>query len=162
MSLFKKVGRRGVTLVELVIVLALMGILSVVIVSLTSTISSIVGNSTEMSDNIEKITLSREFIENWFYSFDSSENEYIIENNKLIIVSENKEYKIYVDDEKNICVDYPDASLNNNSRPTKYEFSNIVNLKFENYEKTRLYICYIIYIENENEKTFSFVLGRRS
>lgn len=162
MSLFKKVGRRGVTLVELVIVLALMGILSVVIISLTSTISSIVGNSTEMSDNIEKITLSREFIENWFYSFDSSENEYIIENNKLIIVSENKEYKIYVDDEKNICVDYPDASLNNNSRPTKYEFSNIVNLKFENYEKTRLYICYIIYIENENEKTFSFVLGRRS
>ena len=139
-----------------------MGILSVVIISLTSTISSIVGNSTEMSDNIEKITLSREFIENWFYSFDSSENEYIIENNKLIIVSENKEYKIYVDDEKNICVDYPDASLNNNSRPTKYEFSNIVNLKFENYEKTRLYICYIIYIENENEKTFSFVLGRRS
>lgn len=162
MSLFKKVGRRGVTLVELVIVLALMGILSVVIVSLTSTISSIVGNSTEMSDNIEKITLSREFIENWFYSFDSSENEYIIENNKLIIVSENKEYKIYVDDEKNICVDYPDASLNNNSRPTKYGFSNIVNLKFENYEETRLYICYIIYIENENEKTFSFVLGRRS
>lgn len=157
MSLFNKVGRRGVTLVELVIVLALMSILSVVIVSLSSTMSSLVQRNSEVGDNITSLTLSREFIENWFYTFDESDNDYIINDGNLSINCNSKTYSISLVDKK-ITVEYPD----NYDIPNEYYFENILSVKFENIENTKLYKCKITYLEKEKDKEFSFILGRRT
>lgn len=160
----KRMGQRGVTLVELVIVLALVAVLSTTIILLTTSIKGLVDNNKQLYEEMDNLTYSRQFIEKWFHNFDTIDNKYDIRNDKLVIISEGIEYSIHIETDK-IIVKYQEELVNpeltDNPIPSFYEFIGVYDIKFENYEGTRLYNCTIFYNEND-ELSFSFILGRRS
>ena len=76
----KRTSQRGVTLVELVIVLALLIVITTLIISLTTALNGLVKVNERLYQSIEDLTISRNYIENWFYSFDEKDNIYSIDN----------------------------------------------------------------------------------
>ena len=160
----KRMGQRGVTLVELVIVLALCAILATTIIMLTTSMRGLVTNNEQLYNEMENLTYCRQFIEKWFHNFDETDNIYEIRENDLYITSDGVEYSIRVEEDK-VLVDYPDElidpELTDNPITDYYEFMGIYGIKFENYEDTRLYKCTIFYNDKDG-LSFSFILGRRS
>ena len=55
----KRTSQRGVTLVELVIVLALLIVITVLIISLTTALNGLVRVNQRLYDNIENLTITR-------------------------------------------------------------------------------------------------------
>lgn len=177
----KRTSQRGVTLVELVIVLALLIVITTLIISLTTALNGLVKVNERLYQSIEDLTISRNYIENWFYSFDEKDNIYSIVNGNLTIKTDDGEYKIWVDSSilyaeypENINLDNTNNSDNANDNTNiendesegqesnGFEFEGLKNIEFENYENTRLYKCLITYESDGEEKQFSFILGRRS
>ena len=158
----KRMGQRGVTLVELVIVLCLIAIISTSILGLILAIDGLVQNSKEAEHDIQELTYFRKFIEEWFYSYDEEKNQYEILGNKLYITEDGNIYTIDINEDI-VTVGYDESKLNPSL--TEYPYTNtftfegINSIKFECYEDTRLYKCIITYDE---EETFDFILGRRS
>ncbi len=166
----KRTSQRGVTLVELVIVLALLIVITVLIISLTTALNGLVRVNQRLYDNIENLTITRRYVENWFYSFDEKDNVYEIRNNdELVIICDNSEYKIWVDSSV-LYVEYPDdnqqdnlgSELDDEQNSNGFEFEGLIDIEFENYDETRLYKCLITYESDGENKEFSFILGRRS
>lgn len=153
-----KMGQRGVTLVELVIVLALVAIISTSVVLLCNSISAIVVSNQKQYYKIESLTLTREFVDKWFHNFDEKESIYECKNYKLVIINNGVEYTIRCVDE-NIEVDYPSDSLS----PNKLVFKGIKDIKFENNDlNNRIYKCTILFVSDEEDVEYSFLISRRS
>ena len=153
-----KMGQRGVTLVELVIVLALVAIISTSVVLLCNSISAIVVSNQKQYYKIESLTKAREFIDKWFHNYDEKESIYECKNDKLVIVNNGVEYTIRCADES-IEVDYPVDSLS----PNKLDFKGIKDIKFENYDSNnRIYKCTILFVSEDESDEFSFMISRRS
>lgn len=153
----KRVSQRGVTLVELAVVLAILSIITTMIVSFTFSMRDLTTKNEEMYNEMERLTFGRDFIENWFYSFDESDSTYNINDGKLTINNNDTDYSISITEQDVIIFDYPNGS--NKS----YLFEGIRDIEFENVElennSTGLYKCTILYGEDSE---FAFVLGRRS
>ena len=165
----KRIGRRGVTLVELVIVLALVAIISTDVVVLTRSLNHLVEMNSQTFDDITNLSNCRIFIENWFYSFDDinyevstngwtfnyNERKFVIDTtNKPVIITDGENNYTFSVEGDNILVLHKGAD-----EVYTYNFSGLKKIEFENYEDTRLYKCIISYGDDE---TFSFVMGRRS
>lgn len=172
----KRTSQRGVTLVELVIVLALLIVITTLIISLTTALNGLVRVNERLYQSIEDLTITRRYVEKWFYSFDEKDNVYEIRNNdELVIIKDGSEYKIWVDSSV-LYAEYPENINSDNANDNTniendesdgqesngFEFEGLMNIEFENYENTRLYKCLITYESNGEEKEFSFILGRRS
>ena len=153
-----RIGRRGVTLVELVVVLALIAILSTTIVLMSKSLSGLVSMNNHTYDNIENLSVSREFIEKWFHTFDSEEYVYEVNNDNIIIknIDNTNSYTIRVNNGL-IEIDYPD--IVSSSIPRTLTFKNINDIKFKTITERRIFKCTIIYDENLE---FSFVLSKNS
>lgn len=167
----KRTSQRGVTLVELVIVLALLIVITTLIISLTTALNGLVKVNERLYQSIEDLTISRNYIENWFYSFDEKDNIYSIDNGNLTIKTDNGEYKIWVDSSI-LYAEYPEHIISDNINiendesegqdSNGFEFEGLIDIEFENYDETRLYKCLITYESDGENKEFSFILGRRS
>lgn len=155
----KRVSQRGVTLVELVVALTILSIITTLIVSFTVSMRNLTNRNNEMYNEMESLTFSREFIENWFHSFDEESNVFNINNEGMLVITSNSvEYSINITEQDVVILEYP------NEKDKSYLFEGIDKIAFENVESennvsTRLYKCTISYGE---ESKFSFVLGRRS
>lgn len=158
----KRMGQRGVTLVELVIVLCLIAIVSTSILGLVLALNGLVDNNQEANHDIQELTYFRRYIEDWFYSFDKKENDYLVVGQDLLIISDNEYYQYSIDGDI-ITVDYPsekiDPEMTDFPYTSTYTFEGIKDIEFDYYEDTRLYKCTVTFGE---EESFSFVLGRRS
>ena len=158
----KRMGQRGVTLVELVIVLCLIAIISTSTLGLIMAIDGLVQSSKEAEHDIQELTYFRRFIEEWFYSYDEEKNQYEIIDEMLYITEDDVVYSLDIN-EDTITVGYHeskiDPDLTEYPYTNTYVFEGINSIKFEYYEETRLYKCIITYDE---EETFDFILGRRS
>ena len=153
-----KMGQRGVTLVELVIVLALVAIISTSVVLLCNSVSAIVFSNQKQYYKIESLAKAREFIDKWFHNYDEKESIYECKNDKLVILSNGVEYTIRCVDES-IEVDYPVDSL----FPNTLDFKGIKDIKFENYDSNnRIYKCKILFISEDENEEFLFMISRRS
>lgn len=154
----KRVSQRGVTLVELAVVLAILSIITTMIVSFTFSMRDLTNSNEEMYNEMERLTFGRDFIEKWFYSFDESGSTYSVDSEgKLTINNNATDYSISITDQDVIIFDYP------NDSNKSYLFEGIRGIEFENVEldnnSTDLYKCTILYGEDSE---FAFVLGRRS
>lgn len=154
----KRVSQRGVTLVELAVVLAILSIITTMIVSFTFSMRDLTNSNEEMYNEMERLTFGRDFIENWFYSFDESGSTYSVDSEgKLTINNNATDYSISITEQDVIIFDYP------NDSNKSYLFEGIRGIEFENVElennSTGLYKCTILYGEDSE---FAFVLGRRS
>ena len=164
----KRVSQRGVTLVELAVVLAILSIITTMIVSFTFSMRDLTTKNEEMYNEMERLTFGRDFIEKWFYSFDESGSIYSVDSEgKLTITINNndevKNYSISITEQDVIIFDYPNDSNDLNDSNKSYLFEGIRGIEFENVElnnnSTGLYKCTILYGEDSE---FAFVLGRRS
>ena len=155
----KRVSQRGVTLVELAVVLAILSIITTMIVSFTFSMRDLTTKNEEMYNEMERLTFGRDFIEKWFYSFDEESSTYVIDNNAIDGYSNLSinGYSISITEQDVIIFDYP------NDSNKSYLFEGIRGIEFENVEldnnSTGLYKCTILYGEDSE---FAFVLGRRS
>lgn len=154
----KRVSQRGVTLVELAVVLAILSVITTMIVSFTFSMRDLTTKNEEMYNEMERLTFGRDFIENWFYSFDESDSTYSVDSEgKLTINNNSTDYSISITEQDVIIFNYP------NSSNKSYLFEGIRGIEFENVEldnnSTGLYKCTILYGEDSE---FAFVLGRRS
>ena len=151
----KRVSQRGVTLVELAVVLAILSIITTMIVSFTFSMRDLTTKNEEMYNEMERLTFGRDFIENWFYSFDESGSIYSVDSEGKLTI--NNTYSISITEQDVIIFDYP------NDSNKSYLFEGIRGIEFENIEldnnSTGLYKCTILYGEDSE---FAFVLGRRS
>ena len=151
----KRVSQRGVTLVELAVVLAILSIITTMIVSFTFSMRNLTTKNEEMYNEMERLTFGRDFIEKWFYSFDESGSTYSVDSEGKLTI--NNTYSINITEQDVIIFDYP------NDSNKSYLFEGIRGIEFENVEldnnSTGLYKCTILYGEDSE---FAFVLGRRS
>lgn len=149
----KRIGQRGVTLVELVIAIALLSILAVTISILSVSFSDIVNKNQHKYKEIEELTLSRSLIEKWFYTFDESTNTFALDSdNHLIITKDSVDYKYTIENNK-VTFDF----LSDFNGTNSIIINNLQDLKFENISNN-LYKCTI----EHNDKTFSFLLYKNS
>jgi len=158
----KRMGQRGVTLVELVIVLCLIAIISTSILGLVLALNGLVDKNQQANHEIQELTYFRRYIEDWFYSFDKEDNEYLVVGQKLVIIEEGNFYQYSIENDI-VTVQYPEEKIDPNLTEYPYtstfNFEDIKNIEFEYYADTRLYKCTVTYGEKSK---FSFVLGRRS
>lgn len=144
----KRMGQRGVTLVELVIALALLAILSTTSVLMCNSITSLVKYNRDTYADIENLTFTRSYIEKWFYTYDSADYKYQINKNKLTIsknvssgTTDSKNASISIDvDTSTIKLIYIESNENNKSNEntnsesqlfSEYTFSGIKDISFE-------------------------------
>lgn len=151
----RRIGRRGVTLVELVVVLALIAILSTTIVLMSKSLSGLVSKNKYTYDTIENLSLSREFIEKWFHTYDSEDYKYEVVDDKLVIKENDNSYTIRVNAD-NINIDYPDSVKD--SIPRSLTFKGVKDITFKQLSNENIFKCTITYDEDE----FSFVLSKNS
>lgn len=99
----QSLGKRGVTLVELVIVMAVIAIVSTMLVSMCVALSRTVSDTKKQVDTDLELSRTRTFFEYYFSHFDSEEYTVDIPNrNDNIVVfknSENKNYAMKIIDE---------------------------------------------------------------
>ena len=95
----KRMGQRGVTLVELVIVLCLIAIISTSTLGLIMAIDGLVQSSKEAEHDIQELTYFRRFIEEWFYSYDEEKNQYEIIDEMLYITEDDVVYSLDINED---------------------------------------------------------------
>ncbi len=177
----KKLGQRGATLVELVVALALLAILTTTSVLMCNSISSLVKYNKEVSSDIEDLTLTKAYIEKWFYTYDNENYVMSIDNNVLKIKdksnqetsntesSNENDKSIYISvstSDDTVSFDYFDDTTNQSFR--NYIFKGIEGIEFEDIKMKKdenesdtsigLYKCIIKY----DEKEFFFILTKNS
>lgn len=131
----QSLGKRGVTLVELVIVMAVIAIVSTMLVSMCVALSRTVSDTKKQVDTDLELSRTRTFFEYYFSHFDSEEYTVDIPNrNDNIVVfknSENKNYAMKIIDEpigatvntrRRLVADYGDG----NPRAIDIEYVNSV------------------------------------
>ena len=152
-------NKKGVTLLELVIGMALVAIISSTTIMFSKVLSDLSSSVAKSDRDINDLSMFREFIGNWFYSFDSEENYGITSNDSLLFVDANgKMYGVSVDStEEKIYVEYSEYAKNWYS--SEYHLNGIREIKFECYDENRLYKCVVMYNEGDE---YSFLLSRRS
>lgn len=154
----QKLGNKGVTLVELIICIALIAIIGTTTILISTSLSKLVNKNRIAYEEIENLTLARDYIENWFHYYDIENSEYSVEDNNLVIRQLDDEYMINCTNGK-INADYPDGV----DRNRDLTYASIITLSFRTIENTNLFECSIVYsTELEENKEFKFILGRRS
>ena len=155
-------SQRGVTLVELVIVIGLIAVIAVSVSLLTASLQKIVAKNESATDEMDNLTMARENIEKWFYSFDSSEYSYNIvysnnvnnSKNILEIKKANSLYAYITLEEENIKF-YKDNTL-----LTQYYFKGLKQIIFEKLDNKQIYKCTFKYdTKDSTDKSFTFVLS---
>ncbi len=95
-AMTQSLGKRGVTLVELVIVMAVIAIVSTMLVSMCVALSRTVSDTKKQVDTDLELSRTRTFFEYYFSHFDSEEYTVDIPNrNDNIVVFKNSENKNY-------------------------------------------------------------------
>lgn len=133
----QSLGKRGVTLVELVIVMAVIAIVSTMLVSMCVALSRTVSDTKKQVDTDLELSRTRTFFEYYFSHFDSEEYTVDIPNrNDNIVVfknSENKNYAMKIIDEpigdtentrRRLVADYGDG----NPRAIDIDYVNSVSV----------------------------------
>lgn len=136
-AMTQSLGKRGVTLVELVIVMAVIAIVSTMLVSMCVALSRTVSDTKKQVDTDLELSRTRTFFEYYFSHFDSEEYTVDIPNrNDNIVVfknSENKNYAMKIIDEsigdtentrRRLVADYGDG----NPRAIDIEYVNSVSV----------------------------------
>lgn len=134
-AMTQSLGKRGVTLVELVIVMAVIAIVSTMLVSMCVALSRTVSDTKKQVDTDLELSRTRTFFEYYFSHFDSEEYTVDIPNrNDNIVVfknSENKNYAMKIIDEpigntentrRRLVADYGDG----NPRAIDIEYVNSI------------------------------------
>lgn len=162
----KKLGQRGATLVELVVALALLAILTTTSILMCNSISSLVKYNKEVSSDIEDLTLTKAYIEKWFYTYDNNEYEMSInESSKKLEIKKGSDTSKSVSvttESDTVSFNYLDDTTNPSFR--NYIFKGIEEIEFEDIKiendesSTGLYKCIIKY----DEKEFFFILTKNS
>ena len=155
-------SQRGVTLVELVIVIALVSIVAVSVGLLTASMQRIVTNNEQATNEMDNLTMARDAIERWFYLYDDSEYTYTISNEEQtkITVKENEVTiaSISLDENDNETLIF----MKNEVTSYTYKFSGLTSILFENVGEgnTKIFRCTFIYNTKDAEnKKFSFLLS---
>lgn len=134
-AMTQSLGKRGVTLVELVIVMAVIAIVSTMLVSMCVALSRTVSDTKKQVDTDLELSRTRTFFEYYFSHFDSEEYTVDIPNRNDNIVafknSENKNYAMKIIDgsigdtentRRRLVADYGDG----NPRAIDIEYVNSV------------------------------------
>ncbi len=136
-AMTQSLGKRGVTLVELVIVMAVIAIVSTMLVSMCVALSRTVSDTKKQVDTDLELSRTRTFFEYYFSHFDSEEYTVDIPNgNDNIVVfkkSETENYAMKIIDEpigdtgntrRRLVADYGDG----NPRAIDIEYVNSVSV----------------------------------
>lgn len=136
-AMTQSLGKRGVTLVELVIVMAVIAIVSTMLVSMCVALSRTVSDTKKQVDTDLELSRTRTFFEYYFSHFDSEEYTVDIPNRNDNIVafknSENKNYAMKIIDgsigdtentRRRLVADYGDG----NPRAIDIEYVNSVSV----------------------------------
>lgn len=136
-AMTQSLGKRGVTLVELVIVMAVIAIVSTMLVSMCVALSRTVSDTKKQVDTDLELSRTRTFFEYYFSHFDSEEYTVDISNgNDNIVVfkkSETENYAMKIIDEpigdtentrRRLIADYGDG----NPRAIDIEYVNSVSV----------------------------------
>ncbi len=134
-AMTQSLGKRGVTLVELVIVMAVIAIVSTMLVSMCVALSRTVSDTKKQVDTDLELSRTRTFFEYYFSHFDSEEYTVDIPNRNDNIVafknSENKNYAMKIIDgpigdtentRRRLVADYGDG----NPRAIDIEYVNSI------------------------------------
>lgn len=134
-AMMQSLGKRGVTLVELVIVMAVIAIVSTMLVSMCVALSRTVSDTKKQVDTDLELSRTRTFFEYYFSHFDSEEYTVDIPNRNDNIVafknSENKNYAMKIIDgsigdtentRRRLVADYGDG----NPRAIDIEYVNSI------------------------------------
>lgn len=134
-AMTQRLGKRGVTLVELVIVMAVIAIVSTMLVSMCVALSRTVSDTKKQVDTDLELSRTRTFFEYYFSHFDSEEYTVDIPNRNDNIVafknSENKNYAMKIIDgpigdtentRRRLVADYGDG----NPRAIDIEYVNSI------------------------------------
>ena len=134
-AMMQSLGKRGVTLVELVIVMAVIAIVSTMLVSMCVALSRTVSDTKKQVDTDLELSRTRTFFEYYFSHFDSEEYTIDIPNRNDNIVafknSENKNYAMKIIDgsigdtentRRRLVADYGDG----NPRAIDIEYVNSI------------------------------------
>lgn len=134
-AMTQSLGKRGVTLVELVIVMAVIAIVSTMLVSMCVALSRTVSDTKKQVDTDLELSRTRTFFEYYFSHFDSEEYTVDIPNRNDNIVafknSENKNYAMKIIDgsigdtentRRRLVADYGDG----NPRAMDIEYVNSI------------------------------------
>lgn len=155
-------SQRGVTLVELVIVIALVSIVAVSVGLLTASMQRIVTNSEQATNEMDNLTMARDAIERWFYLYDDSKYTYTIskEEKTKITVKENEVTiaSISLDENDNETLIF----MKNEVTSYTYKFSGLTNILFEKVGQgnAKIFRCTFSYNTKDAEnKKFSFLLS---
>ena len=151
---FAEKSKKGVTLLEITIVMAVLAIISVMVISLCSHISGVVAKNSKAYDEMRELTHGRRLVEYWIAYYDNDEYEINISDGAISATNGVDVYTIYLDSANEVLVgEYP------NDRLEKCPYKYFTDIRFSRYESEKLYRCAILYDEDSE---FGFIVKERA
>lgn len=150
-----KAAKRGVTLSELCVVIALVAVVSVAVVSFTTIAGAITKSSAAKEKAAERIDFVEDLLEGWVDSaIANNATELIAQNDKLVAKIEDKQYTFSFADGK------VTASFSEDNK-VDFAVEEITKIKFEEMRNDSdvIFFCTVTYVY-ENSREVEIEKGR--
>lgn len=146
--------RKGITLAEVVVVLAVIAIVSMIVVSFTMMVNRKSLMSNAKADVVGEIRLVEKVVDTWIGKQESSGATFVVDNNELTAIIGESVYRLYIEDNK-ILGNLP------NGESISYDIKKIDNISFEKIEKgtDEIFFCTLDYhfLEGLEEDVYSYI-----
>jgi len=146
--------RKGFTVIELVIVLAVTAVLMTMIVTMSVTISNYTNKAKGQKERENELTTVENFVKDWWNNFDSAEYEYTVDDTTSTItfteIATTTDYTMVFDSENITATDFGGAKTQ--------KLNHIDRIEIEA-DITQPIVKITMYYEEENR---SFLLLKRS